>query len=100
MRREVELDRLNGFVGKTVIHPSQIPVVNASMQIPRDEYMDACQILQWIDSTKGVEKGTFSGRMNEVKCHTIATQQIIAHNHTNETTLCSPLNELLKILLK
>ena len=31
---------------------------------------------------------------------TIATQQIIAHNHTNETTLCSPLNELLKILLK
>ena len=30
----------------------------------------------------------------------IATQQIIAHNHTNETTLCSPLNELLKILLK
>lgn len=70
LRREVELDRLNGFVGKTVIHPSQIPVVNASMQIPRDEYMDACQILQWIDSTKGVEKGTFSGRMNEVKCHT------------------------------
>ena len=30
----------------------------------------------------------------------IATQQIIAHNHTNETTLCSPLDELLKILLK
>ena len=31
---------------------------------------------------------------------TIATQQIIAHNHTNKTTLCSPLDELLKILLK
>ena len=30
----------------------------------------------------------------------IAIQQIIAHNHTNETTLCSPLDELLKILLK
>lgn len=30
----------------------------------------------------------------------IAIQQIIAHNYTNETTLCSPLDELLKILLK
>ena len=38
-----------------------------------------------------------TGNMNKTN---IATQQIIAHNHTNETTLCSPLNELLKILLK
>ena len=30
LRKEIEMDRLNGFIGKTAIHPSQIPIINES----------------------------------------------------------------------
>ena len=33
LRREMELDLLNGFTGKTVIHPNQIPVVNEMLRV-------------------------------------------------------------------
>lgn len=69
LRREAELDKLNGFIGKTVIHPSQIPVVNESLRVSEEDYADACQILNWNDFNEGVKKGELSGRMNEVKCH-------------------------------
>lgn len=45
LRRELELDRLNGFVGKTVAHPTQIPVVCESMRVPQADYEDALRIL-------------------------------------------------------
>jgi len=70
LRRELELDRLNGFVGKTVIHPKQIPVVNESLQVSQGDYLDAKSILDWED--KGglcVLKSAEGERMNEVKTH-------------------------------
>ena len=37
--------KANGFVGRTVIHPSHVKFVNALMAVTKEEYDDACQIL-------------------------------------------------------
>ena len=66
--REVILDKANGFVGRTVIHPTHIKFVNALMAVTKEEYDDACMILG--NSSGGVLKGTGSNKMNEVKPHT------------------------------
>lgn len=64
--REVMLDKANGFVGKTVIHPSHLPYVNAMQAVTREEYEDACQIL---DTSGGVIKSSRSNKMNEINPH-------------------------------
>ena len=69
LRRELVLDRANGFIGKTAIHPSQLPLIWESLQVTQEEYDDALQILSWNDAVKAVA-GSRHGRMNEVKCHT------------------------------
>ena len=43
--REVILDKANGFMGRTVIHPSHVKFVNALMAVTKEEYDDACMIL-------------------------------------------------------
>ena len=68
--KELELDRLNGFIGKTAIHPSQIPHIYESMKVLKADYEDALKILNWNPSEYGVEKSADGSRMNEVKCHT------------------------------
>lgn len=68
LRRELELDRLNGFIGKTAIHPSQLPVIYKSLQVRENDLEDALSILNWKTDKLGVAKSS-SGRMNEVKCH-------------------------------
>lgn len=67
--QELKLDRLNGFVGKTVIHPKQIKVVNEALKVSQKDYEDAKEILNWDE--KGLQVGkSFAGeRMNEVKTH-------------------------------
>lgn len=70
LRKELELDKLNGFVGKTAIHPSQIPHIYESMKVLKSDYDDALKILNWNPSEYGVEKSADGSRMNEVKCHT------------------------------
>lgn len=64
--REVALDKANGFIGKTVIHPSHLPYVNAMQAVTREEYEDACQIL---DTSGGVIKSAKSNKMNEINPH-------------------------------
>lgn len=66
--REVILDKANGFVGRTVIHPSHVKFVNALMAVTKEEYDDACMILGHTEG--GVIKGTGANKMNEVKPHT------------------------------
>ncbi|MDD5947686.1 MAG: HpcH/HpaI aldolase/citrate lyase family protein [Oscillospiraceae bacterium] len=66
--REVILDKANGFVGRTVIHPSHIKFVNGLQAVTREEYEDARQILG--SSEGGVHKGQNANKMNEVKPHT------------------------------
>lgn len=67
---ELELDRLNGFIGKTSIHPSQLPYIYESMKVLKSDYDDALKILNWNSAEYGVEKSSDGSRMNEVKCHT------------------------------
>ncbi len=69
LKNELSLDRLNGFIGKTAIHPSQLPLIYESMKVKKSDYEDALSILGWKSSTLGVEKSSDGSRMNEVKCH-------------------------------
>lgn len=66
--REVILDKANGFVGRTVIHPTHVKFVNAMQAVTREEYTDAVQILNRKDG--GVVKGAGANKMNEIKPHT------------------------------
>ncbi|MCI8300807.1 MAG: HpcH/HpaI aldolase/citrate lyase family protein [Lachnospiraceae bacterium] len=67
---ELEQDRLCGFVGKTVIHPRQIPVVNAAFQVPEDDLKDARAILGWNPDRNALVAGSVKKeRMNEYKTH-------------------------------
>lgn len=70
LRRELELDRVNGFIGKTAVHPCQLPIIFESLKADRNDYEDALKILGWSSESFGVEKSSGGGRMNEVKCHT------------------------------
>ena len=69
LQNELKLDKLNGFVGKTVIHPKQIPVVNEALKVSRKDYEDAKEILNWDESGLQVGKSFAGERMNEVKTH-------------------------------
>ena len=69
LRQELRLDSLNGFVGKTVIHPKQIPVVNEMLKVTNKDYEDAKTILNWDDSGLQVGKSFGGERMNEVRTH-------------------------------
>ena len=70
LEKETKLDGLNGFIGKTVIHPKQIPIVNEALKVSKKDYQDAISILGW-DQTNTLQVGkSFDGeRMNEVKTH-------------------------------
>lgn len=73
--REVVLDKANGFIGRTVIHPSHVKFVNALMAVTKEEYDDACMIL---GHTKGgVVKGAGANKMNEVKPHTNWAKKVL-----------------------
>ena len=64
--REVTLDKANGFVGKTIIHPTHLEYVNAMQAVTKEEYNDAVQIL---GASGGVMKSTNANKMNEIKPH-------------------------------
>lgn len=70
LEKETKLDKLNGFIGKTVIHPKQISIVNEVLKVSKKDYQDALSILGW-DQTNTLQVGkSFDGeRMNEVKTH-------------------------------
>ena len=69
LARELELDRINGFIGKTAIHPSQLPIIYESLKVSRSDYEDAMKILGWDKGPLGVAKSEGGNRMNEVKVH-------------------------------
>ena len=65
--REVILDKANGFVGRTVIHPTHVRYVNCLQAVIREEYEDALQVL---GTGGGVVKSAGGNKMNEIKPHT------------------------------
>lgn len=69
LKRELKLDKLCGFVGKTVIHPNQIPVVNEAFKVSVKDYEDANSILSWDKKGFQVGKSSAGERMNEIKTH-------------------------------
>ncbi|WP_439488428.1 HpcH/HpaI aldolase/citrate lyase family protein [Algoriphagus sp.] len=64
--REVIIDKANGFVGKTIIHPSHLKYVNAIQCVTEEEYEDALQI---VSTSGGVIKSSKSNKMNEINPH-------------------------------
>ena len=67
LEKELRMDILNGFIGKTVIHPRQIPVVNEMLKVTERDYEDARAILSWDESGLQVGKSSGGERMNEVR---------------------------------
>jgi len=65
--REINLDKANGLLGKTAIHPKQVEIINSLMVVSKEEYLDAEAIL--ISESDGVIKSAYSNKMNEVKPH-------------------------------
>jgi citrate lyase beta subunit len=72
--REIVIDKANGFVGKTIIHPSHLIYVNALQAITSEEYNDAMQILS---TPGGVIKSNNFNKMNEINPHTSWAKKII-----------------------
>jgi citrate lyase beta subunit len=64
--RELVLDKANGFIGKTIIHPTHLNYVNGMYAVTKEEYDDALQI---VGSTGGVVKSMSYNKMNETKPH-------------------------------
>lgn len=79
LMRELQLDRLNGFIGKTAIHPKQIPVILQSLQPSQEDFVDAQSIITAYNNPQGiaVAKSAKGGRMNEFITHYNWAQRII-----------------------
>ncbi|MFF3753778.1 HpcH/HpaI aldolase/citrate lyase family protein [Streptomyces sp. NPDC002018] len=67
--REIELDRANGLLGKTCIHPSHVPPVHALSVVSHEEFSDARDILRPERDGGGVLRSAYTNKMNEVKPH-------------------------------
>ncbi|MFE9372207.1 HpcH/HpaI aldolase/citrate lyase family protein [Streptomyces sp. NPDC006711] len=67
--REIELDRANGLLGKTCIHPSHVAPVHALSVVSHEEFSDAADILRPERDGGGVLRSAYTNKMNEVKPH-------------------------------
>ncbi|MFE7357528.1 HpcH/HpaI aldolase/citrate lyase family protein [Streptomyces sp. NPDC057543] len=67
--REIELDRANGLLGKTCIHPSHVAPVHALSVVSHEEFSDAQDILRPERGGGGVLRSVYTNKMNEVKPH-------------------------------
>ncbi|XRQ03417.1 HpcH/HpaI aldolase/citrate lyase family protein [Actinomadura welshii] len=65
--REVHLDKANGLIGKTVIHPSHVAAVHALSVVTHEEYCDAADILGVAGG--GAMASSYANKMNEAKPH-------------------------------
>ncbi len=72
--REILMDRANGFMGKTIIHPSHLRFVNGMQAVTKEEYEDARQIL---DTSGGVVKSGKANKMNEINPHRSWANKIV-----------------------
>ncbi|MFC5664091.1 HpcH/HpaI aldolase/citrate lyase family protein [Kitasatospora misakiensis] len=75
--REIELDRANGLLGKTCIHPSHVPAVHALSVVTHEEYSDAHDILQQERGGGGVLRSAYTNKMNEAKPHRAWAERVL-----------------------
>lgn len=73
--REISLDRANGLMGKTVIHPTHVPAVHALSVVSHEEYRDATDVLA--AESGGVRRSEYRNKMNEARPHRIWAQQVL-----------------------
>lgn len=72
--RELLLDRANGFIGKTIIHPTHISYVNGMLAVTKEVYDDAMQIM---GADGGVLKSGSGNKMNEIGPHRCWAEKIL-----------------------
>jgi citrate lyase beta subunit len=77
MENELRLDIANGFVGKTVIHPSQVSLVRKWLKPTSMDVKDAKAVLKWETGSLGVAKSVNGNRMNELTTHQKWAQKIM-----------------------
>ncbi|RFA16952.1 hypothetical protein B7R22_01195 [Subtercola boreus] len=65
--KEISLDQANGLLGKTVIHPTHVPVVHALSVVSHEEYLDALAIVGNVGG--GASASPYRNKMNEMKPH-------------------------------
>lgn len=75
LKKELYLDIQNGFHGKTIIHPSQIDIVNKAYIVNYEDFQDAKNILA---SDGGVKASVGGNRMNEANPHKNWAKKILA----------------------
>lgn len=78
LEKELAFDKLNGFFGKTSIHPVQLPVITESNIIDEEDYNDAMSIMGMGTGLIGVTKSSAGNKMNEVKTHSNWARKILA----------------------
>lgn len=66
--REVALDKANGLIGKTVIHPTHVSAVHALSVVTHEEYTDAMDVVGTLGGG-GVSASSYRNKMNEGKPH-------------------------------
>lgn len=73
--REISLDRANGLIGKTVIHPSHVAAVHALSVVTHEEYGDAVDVIA--AESGGVRRSEYRNKMNEAGPHRIWAEQVL-----------------------
>lgn len=74
--REIQLDKINGITGKTVIHPTHIGLVHSLLVVNHEEYSDAIDILSESKTGGGAHASQYKNKMNEIKPHSAWANQI------------------------
>ena len=73
--REISLDRANGLLGKTVIHPTHVAAVHALSVVTHEEYRDATDVMAAAEG--GVRRSEYRNKMNEPRPHRIWAEQVL-----------------------
>ncbi|QIK38724.1 HpcH/HpaI aldolase/citrate lyase family protein [Caldichromatium japonicum] len=79
LKKELQEDLAHGLCGKTAIHPSQVPLIEAAWQVASAELEVARQIL--CESERAVFK--LSGSMCELATHRPWAEQILARSRSS-----------------
>ena len=74
--REIVLDRANGLMGKTVIHPTHVAAVHALSVVGHEDFADASDVVA-TNSGGGASASSFGNKMNESKPHTAWAQRTL-----------------------
>ncbi|WCF08367.1 HpcH/HpaI aldolase/citrate lyase family protein [Paenibacillus thiaminolyticus] len=93
--REVAMDKENGIIGKTIIHPTHILPVQSLYVVTHEEYLDATNIIANNNGCLGVLKSQYANKMNEIKPHMSWAERImtrskvygVLNENTNFTSL-------------